>query len=43
MHLLKEQARRMKEALLKGRLHEIGEILDYGIQQKRKKAANISN
>jgi D-glycero-alpha-D-manno-heptose-7-phosphate kinase len=43
MHHLKEQARMMKEALLKGRLHEIGEILDYGFQQKRQMAANISN
>lgn len=43
MHQLKEQAKMMKEALLKGRLHEIGEILDYGFQQKRKMAANISN
>ena len=43
MHHLKEQARMMKEALLKGRLHEIGEILDYGFEQKRKMAANISN
>jgi len=43
MHQLKEQAKMMKEALLKGRLHEIGEILDYGFQQKRKIAANISN
>ena len=34
MHQLKEQARMMKEALLKGRLHEIGEILDFGFQQK---------
>jgi D-glycero-alpha-D-manno-heptose-7-phosphate kinase len=33
----------MKEALLKGRISEIGEILDYGFQQKRKMAANISN
>ena len=33
----------MKEALLKGRLGEIGEILDFGFQQKRKMAANISN
>ncbi len=33
----------MKEALLKGRLNEIGEILDFGFQQKRKMAANISN
>jgi len=33
----------MKEALLKGRLHEFGEILDYGFQQKRNMAHNISN
>jgi D-glycero-alpha-D-manno-heptose-7-phosphate kinase len=43
MHQLKEQARLMKEALLKGRLQEIGEILDFGFAQKRKMAANISN
>ena len=43
MHQLKEQARMMKEALLKGRLHEIGEVLDYGFQQKRKMASAISN
>lgn len=43
MHHLKEQAFMMKEALLKGRLNEIGEILDYGFQQKRQMAANISN
>jgi D-glycero-alpha-D-manno-heptose-7-phosphate kinase len=43
MHQLKEQSRMMKEALLKGRLNEIGEILDYGFQQKRQMAANISN
>lgn len=43
MHQLKEQSRMMKEALLKGRLGEIGEILDFGFQQKRKMAANISN
>lgn len=43
MHQLKEQSRMMKEAILKGRLHEIGEILDFGFQQKRKMAANISN
>jgi len=30
MHQLKEQARMMKDALLKGKLSEIGEILDYG-------------
>jgi D-glycero-alpha-D-manno-heptose-7-phosphate kinase len=43
MHQLKQQAQMMKEALLKGRLHEIGEILDFGFQQKRRMAAGISN
>ena len=43
MHQLKEQARMMKEALLKGRLHEIGEILNFGFEQKRQMASNISN
>lgn len=43
MHQLKEQARMMKEALLKGRLNEIGEILDFGFQQKRQMAEGISN
>ena len=43
MHQLKEQARMMKEALLKGRLHEIGVILDFGFKQKRLMAHNISN
>ncbi len=43
MHQLKEQARMMKEALLKGQLRQIGEILDFGFEQKRKMAANISN
>ena len=43
MHQLKEQARRMKEALLKGKLDEFGEILDFGFQHKRNMASNISN
>ena len=43
MHQLKEQARMMKEALLKGQMDEFGEILDFGFQQKRKMAHNISN
>lgn len=43
MHQLKQQAIMMKEALLKGRIHEIGEILDFGFQQKRKMAEGISN
>lgn len=43
MHHLKEQAQKMKESLLKGRLNDIGEILDFGFQQKRNMAHNISN
>ena len=43
MHQLKEQARRMKEALLKGELDTFGEILDFGFLQKRRMAHNISN
>lgn len=43
MHQLKEQARQMKEALLRGQLDAIGEILDYGFQQKKKMAEGISN
>jgi D-glycero-alpha-D-manno-heptose-7-phosphate kinase len=43
MHQLKQQSRRMKEALLLGHLHEIGEILDFGFEQKRKMAEGISN
>jgi D-glycero-alpha-D-manno-heptose-7-phosphate kinase len=42
MHHLKEQAQTMKEALLTGKLNDIGEILDYGYQQKRKMAEGIS-
>src|SRR6218665_384066 len=43
MHQLKEQAQHMKEALLKGKLGEIGEILDFGFQQKKQMAEGISN
>ena len=43
MHQLKEQARMMKVALLKGELNKIGEILDFGFEQKRQMAKNISN
>ncbi len=43
MHQLKQQAQMMKEALLKGRLNEIGEILEFGFQQKRQMAEGISN
>ncbi len=43
MHQLKNQALMMKEALLKGRLHEIGDVLDFGFLQKRQMADGISN
>ncbi|MGZ8537047.1 MAG: GHMP family kinase ATP-binding protein [Flavisolibacter sp.] len=43
MHQLKLQSKMMKEALLKGRLNEFGEILDFGYQQKIKMAEGISN
>ncbi|MFL5741159.1 MAG: dehydrogenase [Flavisolibacter sp.] len=43
MHQLKHQSQMMKEALLKGRLNEFGQILDFGYQQKRKMAEGISN
>jgi D-glycero-alpha-D-manno-heptose-7-phosphate kinase len=43
MHMIKKQATIMKEALLKGELHKIGEILDFGWQQKKQMASNISN
>lgn len=43
MHQLKQQAQMMKEALLKGRLYQIGEILDYGYEQKRRMTSGISN
>jgi D-glycero-alpha-D-manno-heptose-7-phosphate kinase len=42
-HKLKEQAIAMKEALLLGKLDRIGEILDYGWQNKKKMASGISN
>lgn len=40
---LKEQAIRMKEAILKGNLDQIGEILDFGWQNKKKMAKGITN
>jgi D-glycero-alpha-D-manno-heptose-7-phosphate kinase len=43
MHNIKKQATIMKEALLKGEVDKIGEILDYGWQHKKQMAANISN
>ncbi|CAN5136572.1 dehydrogenase [soil metagenome] len=43
MHQLKQQSKMMKEALLKGKFDQFGQILDFGFQQKRKMAHNISN
>ncbi len=43
MHQLKHQAQLMKEALLTGQLHEIGNILNIGFEQKRQMAEGISN
>lgn len=43
MHRLKEQAVRMKEALLKGNIDTIGEILNFGWTYKKQMAKNISN
>jgi D-glycero-alpha-D-manno-heptose-7-phosphate kinase len=43
MHQLKEQSRMMKEALLRGKVHDIGSILDFGFRYKKQMAAGISN
>jgi D-glycero-alpha-D-manno-heptose-7-phosphate kinase len=43
MHQLKEQARMMKEALLKGNVDDIGPILDFGFRYKKQMAKGISN
>ena len=43
MHGLKEQAVRMKEALLKGNVHDIGKILHDGWEHKKSMAEGISN
>lgn len=43
MHKLKEQSVMMKEALLQGQLHRIGDILDFGWQYKKQMASGITN
>jgi len=43
MHLLKEQAKMMKEALLKGNIDNVGPILDFGFKHKKQMAKGISN
>jgi D-glycero-alpha-D-manno-heptose-7-phosphate kinase len=42
-HRLKEQAVRMKEALLTGRLDKIGELLNFGWTYKKQTASEITN
>jgi D-glycero-alpha-D-manno-heptose-7-phosphate kinase len=43
MHNLKEQSLQMKDALLRGELNKIGEILHFGWQNKKQMAHSISN
>jgi D-glycero-alpha-D-manno-heptose-7-phosphate kinase len=43
MHQLKKQSVMMKEALLRGNLNKIGEILDFGWTFKKQTAEEISN
>jgi D-glycero-alpha-D-manno-heptose-7-phosphate kinase len=43
MHQMKNQAIMMKEALLKGQLDQIGEILNYGWHYKKQMAEEITN
>ncbi|MCL4321328.1 MAG: dehydrogenase [Deltaproteobacteria bacterium] len=43
MHRLKEQSAMMKEAVLKGNLDDIGEILNFGWKYKKQMAECISN
>lgn len=43
MHNLKEQAHQMKDALLRGELNKIGEIMQFGWQNKKQMANSISN
>jgi D-glycero-alpha-D-manno-heptose-7-phosphate kinase len=43
MHNLKEQAQQMKDCLLKGELSAIGEILNFGWENKKLMANSISN
>jgi D-glycero-alpha-D-manno-heptose-7-phosphate kinase len=43
MHNLKTQAQQMKDALLRGQLERIGEILQFGWKNKKDMAKSISN
>jgi D-glycero-alpha-D-manno-heptose-7-phosphate kinase len=43
MHNLREQAHQMKDALLRGELEEIGRIMNFGWENKKRMASSISN
>lgn len=43
MHKLKEQAQQMKEAILKGHIGEIGDILNFGWEHKKQMAQSVTN
>jgi D-glycero-alpha-D-manno-heptose-7-phosphate kinase len=43
MMQLKDQATKMKAAILKGNLAEVGELLDYGWKLKKSTADEVSN
>jgi len=43
MHKLKEQAQQMKDCLLRGDLQQIGQILHFGWENKKRMANSISN
>jgi D-glycero-alpha-D-manno-heptose-7-phosphate kinase len=43
MHKLKEQSVMMKEAILRGQINKIGEILNFGWEYKKQMAKEISN
>lgn len=42
-HTLKEQSVLMKEALLTGQIHRVGEVLQFGWESKKRMAKGISN
>jgi D-glycero-alpha-D-manno-heptose-7-phosphate kinase len=42
LHALVEQAKMIKDCLIKGNIDDLGEILDYGFQQKKMLAKGIS-
>jgi D-glycero-alpha-D-manno-heptose-7-phosphate kinase len=43
MHRLKEQSKMMKDALLRGELNKIGDIMNYGWMHKKNMAKDITN